>query len=56
MDEIIIEKKKYVILPKDDYEALRKRAVKKYKPEKGLTVSEARAQTKKLIRQWAGVK
>lgn len=56
MNEVIIEKRKYVILLKDEYEALRKRAARKYKPEKKITIAEARVQTKKLIRQWAGVK
>jgi hypothetical protein len=56
MNEVVIEKKKYVILSKDEYDSLRKRAISKYKPEKKLTIAQARLQTKKLIREWAGVK
>jgi hypothetical protein len=54
MNEVTIEKKKYVILSKDEYDSLRRRAVSKYKPNKILTIAEARLQTKKLIREWAG--
>jgi hypothetical protein len=53
MNEVVIEKKKYVILSKDEYNSLRKRAASKFKPEKKLTVAEARLQSKKLIREWA---
>lgn len=55
MNEVVIEKKKYVLISKDEYDSLRKRAASKYKPEKKLTLAEARIQSKKLIREWAGV-
>lgn len=50
MNEVVIEKKKYIILSKDEYNSLRKRAARKFKPEKKLTIAEARLQSKKLIR------
>jgi hypothetical protein len=56
MNEVVIEKKKYVILSKNEFDTLRKRAASKFKPEKKLTIAEARLQTKKLIREWASVK
>lgn len=52
MNEVVIEKKKYVIISKDEYNSLRKRAASKFKPEKKHTIVEARAQSKKLIREW----
>ena len=54
MNEIVIEKKKYFILSREEYNSLRKRAARKFKPEKKLTIGEARVQSKKLIREWAG--
>lgn len=53
MDEITIDKKKYVVLSCKDYEALQKKAALKTKPEKTLTLSESRAYSKQLIRKWA---
>lgn len=52
MTEIIIEKKKYILLPEKDYKELQKKAALKTPTEKLLTVEEARAYSKKLIRQW----
>ena len=53
MTQIVIDKKKYVLLPQKEYEALQKKAALKTKPEKLLSVNEARAYSKKLIRKWA---
>lgn len=53
MDEVVIEKKRYVLLSKEEYESLRKKAASKFKPDKKLTVAEARQRTKKMIREWA---
>jgi hypothetical protein len=53
MTEIVIDKKKYVLIPEKEYHALQKKAALKTKPEKLLTVEEARSHTKKLIRKWA---
>ena len=53
MTQIIIDKKKYVLIPEQDYLEMQKRAALKTKPEKTFTVEQARAHSKKLIRQWA---
>lgn len=52
MTEIEIDKKKYVILPVEDYNALQKKAALKTKPAKLLSIEEARTYSKKLIRKW----
>jgi hypothetical protein len=54
MTAITIEKKKYVLVAEKDYHALQKKAALKSKPEKLLSVEEARAYSKKQIRKWAG--
>jgi hypothetical protein len=56
MTQIIIDKKKYVLVPQKEYEALQKKAALKTKPVKTLTLKEARAYSKKLIRKWAAAK
>lgn len=56
MTAIIIDKKKYVLLPEKEYDTLRKKAALKTKPDKLLSISEARAHSKKLIRKWASGK
>ena len=56
MTEILIDKKKYVLLPEKDYQALQKKAALKSKPEKTFTIEQARAYSNKLIRQWAAEK
>ncbi len=56
MTEIVIDKKKYVLIPEKNYQALQKKAALKSKSEKTLTLDEARAYSKKMIRQWAGEK
>lgn len=56
MTEIIIDKKKYVLVPEKDYKSLQKKAALKTRPEKLLSVEEARALSKKLIRKWAAEK
>ncbi|MDB5281738.1 MAG: hypothetical protein JWO06_813 [Bacteroidota bacterium] len=53
MTEIVIDKKKYVLLPQKEYEVLQKQAALKSKPEKTLTLQEARSYSKKLIGEWA---
>lgn len=53
MTEIVIDKKKYVLVPAKEYQALQKKAAAKSKTEKLLTVAEARAYSKKLIRKWS---
>lgn len=56
MTEIVIDKKKYVLIPEKDYQALQKRAALKSKSEKNFTIEDARAYSKKMIRKWAGEK
>ena len=56
MTQIIIDKKKYVLLPEKEYHALQKKAALKTKPDKTLSVGQARAYSKKLIRKWASEK
>jgi hypothetical protein len=53
MTRIVIDKKKYVLIPEKDYQALQRRAAIKAKPEKLLSVEDARVYSKKLIRKWA---
>jgi PHD/YefM family antitoxin component YafN of YafNO toxin-antitoxin module len=53
MTEIVIGKKKYVLIPEQEYKALQKKAALKAKPEKALSINEARAYSKKLIKKWA---
>ncbi|MBS1916659.1 MAG: hypothetical protein JST87_10275 [Bacteroidetes bacterium] len=53
MTAIIIDNKKYVLMPEKDYQALQKKAALKTKPEKTLSIEEARSYSKKLIRKWA---
>lgn len=53
MTHITIDKKKYALIPERDYLMMQKKAALKTKPEKTLTVEEARAYSKKLISQWA---
>ena len=45
--------KKYVLIPEKEYQALQLRAARKTKPARLLSVAEARAYSKKLIRKWA---
>ncbi len=56
MTQIIIDNKKYVLLPEKEYKTLQSKAGLAIKPEKMLSVSEAREYSKKLIRQRANEK
>lgn len=53
MTEIVIDKKKYVLIPEKNYQALQKKAALKTKAEKTFSIDEARAYSKKLIRKLA---
>jgi hypothetical protein len=53
MTTLVIENKSYVVVPAENYQALQKKAALKSRPEKTLTIKDARAHTKKLIRKWA---
>ncbi len=56
MTEIVIDKKKYVLLPEKDYKTLQRKAALSIKPEKLLNITEAREYSKKLINKWANEK
>ena len=56
MNVLVIDDKSYVVLPVKSYEALQKKAALKTRPEKVLSIEEARMHSKKLIRKWAGGK
>jgi len=56
MNLLVIDNKSYVVLPVENYEALQKKAALKSRPEKVLSIEEARAHSKKLIKKWAGEK
>jgi hypothetical protein len=56
MTTIEIEKKKYVLLPQQEYFNLQKQAALKTPAEKPMTVAAARAYSEKLIHQWANEK
>ena len=53
MTQVLIDKKKYVILPIKEYEILQKKAALKSKPEKLFSLEEARAYSRKKINEWA---
>lgn len=53
MTEVVIEKKRYVLIPEKNYKALQKKAALKSKPEKTFTLEQARTYSKKMIRKWA---
>lgn len=53
MTEIVIDKKKYVLITEKDYFILQKKAALQSKPAKTFTIEEARAYSKKLIKKWA---
>jgi hypothetical protein len=53
MTQVLIDKKKYVILPVKEYEILQKKAALKSKPEKQFSLEQARAYSKKMINKWA---
>jgi len=56
MTQLVIDKKKYVLVPEKEYLLLQKKASLKSKSEKLLSVEDARAYSKKLIRKWASAK
>jgi hypothetical protein len=53
MNTLVIDNKAYVVVPVENYEALQKKAALKTRPEKVLTIEEARVHSKDLIRKWA---
>jgi hypothetical protein len=53
MTHLTIDNKKYVLITEENYQELQKKAALKWKPEKTFSIEEARAYSKKLIREWA---
>jgi len=53
VSEVVIDDKKYVILPKDEYEALTKKRVMEKYDGALLTLEEAKARTLARIEKWA---
>ncbi len=53
MTPLLIDKKKYVLIPEKDYQALQKKAALKTIPEKVFTIEQARSYSKKMITKWA---
>lgn len=53
MTQIVIDKKKYVLLPEKEYEALQLKAASKNRPVKKLTLEAAKKRSLKLIDKWA---
>ncbi|MFI5205661.1 MAG: hypothetical protein ACHQVK_01855 [Candidatus Paceibacterales bacterium] len=53
MTEIVIDRKKYFLVPETEYRRLQRRAALKSKGDKTLTLTEARQYSRKLIKQWA---
>ncbi len=53
MTEITVNKKKFIILPRKDFEVLQRKAALKVKSEKTLSLPDARVFSKALIRKWA---
>jgi hypothetical protein len=53
MTHLTIDNKKYVLISEESYQELQKKAALKSRPEKTLSIDEARAYSKKLIRKWA---
>jgi hypothetical protein len=56
MTQLMIDNKKYVLIPEKEYSILQKKAALKVKPEKLLSLEEARNYSKKLVRKWASEK
>ena len=56
MTQIVIDKKKYILIPEKEYHAFQLKAALKTKSQKLLTATQARAYSKKLIRKWAAEK
>ena len=53
MTRIVIDKKKYVLIPEKDYEALQIKAALKAKPVKKLSLAAGKKHAYKLINKWA---
>jgi len=54
MNILVVDNKEYAVIPLETYEALQKKAALRTRPEKILTINQARAHSKKLIKKWSG--
>ena len=55
MTQIVIDKKKYVLLPEKEYEVLQLKAALKNKPAKKLSLEAGKRRAYKLIDKWAAL-
>jgi hypothetical protein len=53
MTELLIDNKKYFVVPQKEYFLLQKKAASKKMDEPVLSLEEAREYSKKMIRTWA---
>lgn len=53
MTQIVIDKKKYVLLPEKEYQALQLKAALKQSAAKKLTLAEGKKRALQLIDKWA---
>jgi ribonuclease HIII len=53
MTAIVIDKKKYVLVPEKEYQALQLKAALKTKPVKKLSLAQGKKHAYKLIDKWA---
>jgi hypothetical protein len=53
MNTLIIDNKSYVVVPAKKYQALQKKAALKVRPEKTLSLAQARKHSKKSIKKWS---
>jgi hypothetical protein len=53
MNTLVIDNKLYVVIPAKSYRDLQKKAALKTRPEKTISVEEARMHSKKLVKKWA---
>ena len=53
MTELVIDKKKYVLITQKNYRELQKKAALKVKNEKLFSLTGARQYSKKMIKKWA---
>lgn len=53
MTQLTIDKKKYVLIPEKEYQALRVKAARKAQPVKKLSLVAGKKLANKLIDQWA---
>lgn len=56
MTQLMIDNKKYVLIPEKEYTLLQKKAALKVKSEKLFSLDEARQHSKKLVKKWASGK